>query len=99
MLEITIHDDDNIEPVREIFTVTLDAPAAGASCKLGSVTTADLTIEEGVCDRTLRPQKPYRDCQRLSHATRGGSKSARERYLAILSRVYRLSPRQSSCTD
>ena len=52
VIEITIHDDDNIEPVREVFTVTLDAPAEGADYNLGSVTSGVVTIEEGVCDRT-----------------------------------------------
>ncbi len=52
VIEIPIHDDDNIEPVREVFTVTLDEPAAGTGYELGSVTSAVLTIEEGVCDRT-----------------------------------------------
>ena len=52
VIEITIHDDDHIEPVREVFTVTLDAPAEEADYNLGSVTSAVVTIEEGVCDRT-----------------------------------------------
>ena len=51
-IEITIHDDDAIEPVREVFIVTLEVPTAEAGYKLGSVTSAVLTIEEGVCDRT-----------------------------------------------
>ena len=52
VLEIAIHDDDNIEPTREVFTVTLGAPSAGASYELGSATSVVLTIAEGVCDRT-----------------------------------------------
>ena len=53
LIEIRIHDDDDdIEPVRELFTVTLEEPAAGTGYELGSVTSAVLTIEEGVCDRT-----------------------------------------------
>ena len=52
VIEITITDDDDIEPVREVFTVTLDAPVEGAGYQLGSVTSAVVTIEEGVCDRT-----------------------------------------------
>ena len=51
-IEITIHDDDEIEPVREVFTVTLEVPTAEAGYQLGSVTSVVLTIEEGVCDRT-----------------------------------------------
>ena len=52
VLEITIHDDDEIEPVREVFTVTLKVPTAEAGYRLGSMTSVVLTIEEGVCDRT-----------------------------------------------
>lgn len=51
-LEIPIDDDTNIESTREIFTLTLDAPATGAGYVLGSETSATVTIEEGVCDRT-----------------------------------------------
>ena len=52
VIEIAINDDDDIEPVRELFTVTLDTPGGDAGYGLGVVATAVLTIEEGVCDRT-----------------------------------------------
>lgn len=53
-LEITIQDDDDIEPTREHFTVALDTPEEGAGYVLGSSITAFVTIQEGVCDRTPR---------------------------------------------
>lgn len=53
-LEIAVLDDDDIEPTREVFTVVLDAPADDAGYVLRRVTTAVVTIEEGVCDRTPR---------------------------------------------
>ena len=51
-IEIAINDDDEIEPAREVFTVTLDAPGDDAGYGLGVVASAAVTIEEGVCDRT-----------------------------------------------
>lgn len=51
-LEIPIEDDTDIESTRESFTLTLDAPVTGAGYVLGSATSATVTIEEGVCDRT-----------------------------------------------
>ena len=51
-IEIAINDDDEIEPVREVFTVTLDTPGSDAGYGLGAVAAAAVTIEEGVCDRT-----------------------------------------------
>ena len=52
VIEIAINDDDEIESVREVFTVTLDAPGSDAGYGLGVVAAASVTIEEGVCDRT-----------------------------------------------
>ena len=52
VIEIAINDDDEIEPVREVFTVTLDTPGSDAGYGLGVVASAAVTIEEGVCDRT-----------------------------------------------
>ena len=49
---IAIRDDDDIEPAREAFLFTLDAPAAGAGYELGATTSTQVTIAEGVCDRT-----------------------------------------------
>ena len=52
VIEIAIDDDDEIESVREVFTLTLDTPGGDAGYGLGVVATATVTIEEGVCDRT-----------------------------------------------
>ena len=51
-IEISINDDDEIESVREVFTVTLDTPGSDAGYGLGVLASAVVTIEEGVCDRT-----------------------------------------------
>ena len=51
-VEIAVREDDSIEATREVFTVVLDAPDEGAGYQLGQLTTAVVTIEEGVCDRT-----------------------------------------------
>ncbi|WP_419163379.1 leishmanolysin-related zinc metalloendopeptidase [Candidatus Palauibacter sp.] len=51
-VRITIRDDPDIEPAREAFVLTLDPPAEGAGYVLGAVTSAPVTIREGVCDRT-----------------------------------------------
>lgn len=55
-IELDIRDDDDIEPAREVLTVTLHAPAAGDGFVLGARDTAVVLIEEGVCDRTPRIQ-------------------------------------------
>ena len=52
LFEIAVADDSEPEPVREVFTVTLDEPASAAAYELGSPSTATVTILEGVCDRT-----------------------------------------------
>ncbi len=51
-IEIRVADDGDIEPTREVFTLTLDVPASGAGYELGSLTRGVLEIAEGVCDRT-----------------------------------------------
>lgn len=51
---IDIHDDDDIEPTREVFTVTLEPPGDDTGYIRGLLHTAAVTIEEGVCDRTPR---------------------------------------------
>lgn len=56
-IELEIRDDNDIEPAREVLTVTLHAPAAGAGFVLGPRDTAVVLIEEGVCDRTPRIQE------------------------------------------
>ena len=51
-VRIAIRDDDDIEPVREAFLFSLDAPATDAGYRLGATTSTRVTIAEGVCDRT-----------------------------------------------
>ena len=51
-IEIAINDDDDIEPTREVFTVTLNAPGEEDGYILGSPASASVRIREGVCDRT-----------------------------------------------
>ncbi|WP_428275763.1 leucine-rich repeat protein [Candidatus Palauibacter sp.] len=51
-VRIAIRDDDDIEPASEAFLFSLDAPAAGAGYELGATTSTQVTIAEGVCDRT-----------------------------------------------
>lgn len=53
-LEITVHDDDDIEPTREVFAISLETPGEGAGYVLGPSATATVSIEEGICDRTPR---------------------------------------------
>ena len=53
-IQLHINDDEDIEPAREVMTVTLDAPATGAGFVIGAPDTAVVFIEEGVCDRTPR---------------------------------------------
>ena len=52
VIEFASHDDNDIEPAREVFTVTLSAPAEHANDLALGRTTATVTINEGVCDRT-----------------------------------------------
>ncbi|WP_419947566.1 leucine-rich repeat protein [Candidatus Palauibacter sp.] len=51
-VRIAILDDDDIEPAREAFLFSLDAPATDAGYRLGATTSTQVTIAEGVCDRT-----------------------------------------------
>ena len=51
-IEIPIRDDQQIEPAREVFTITLEESHAGAEHVVGDVRTATAIIAEGVCDRT-----------------------------------------------
>ena len=51
-VEIAIADDDVTEPLREAFAVHLTAPERNPDYGLGLQTTATVTIDEGVCDRT-----------------------------------------------
>ena len=51
-IAVAISDDADIEPTREVFTIVLDAPAPNDGYVLGGTTSALVTINEGVCDRT-----------------------------------------------
>ena len=51
VIEITIRDDIDIEPAREVFTVALAVPAEHQNDVALGTATATLTIDEGVCDR------------------------------------------------
>ena len=51
VIDIAINDDDEIEPVREAFTVQLQAPDNEA-WGIGLVSAVTVRINEGVCDRT-----------------------------------------------
>ena len=51
-LEVTVHDDDDIEPVWERFTLALQPPLAEPPAYGLSTASVTVTIEEGVCDRT-----------------------------------------------
>lgn len=51
-VRIAIRDDDDIEPAREAFLFSLDAPPTDAGYRLGATTSTQVTIAEGVCDRT-----------------------------------------------
>ena len=52
VIEITIRDDIDIEPAREVFTVALAVPAEHQNDVALGAAAATLTIDEGVCDRT-----------------------------------------------
>ena len=52
VIEIRIADDDEIEPPREVLTLTLDRPATGSGFVLAPPSSAAVVIREGVCDRT-----------------------------------------------
>ena len=49
---IPIVQDNAIEPLQEVFTVTLDLPEANAGYRLGSPATIAVSLHEGVCDRS-----------------------------------------------
>lgn len=52
VIEIGIQDDDDIEPTREVFVLTLSAPAEDDGYVVGETLSATAVIHEGVCDRT-----------------------------------------------
>ena len=51
-LRIAIKDDNDIEPPREVVAVALDSPGPDDEYLLGSIASAVVTIDEGICDRT-----------------------------------------------
>ena len=73
--DIPILDDDDIEPVRESFAVTLTSDEAG----LGTAT-ATVHIAEGVCDRTWQVADALRggwDCEAVTAAELGSLRMVR----------------------
>ncbi len=79
MIEIAINDDDEIEPAREVFTLTLDTPGSDAGYGLGEVAGAAVTIEEGVCDRTRQVAEEI-----VRQAGVGGCSQVEDRHLASI---------------
>ena len=79
VIEIAINDDDEIEPTREVFTVTLDTPGRNAGYGLGVVAGAAVTIEEGVCDRTPQVAEEI-----VRQAGVGGCSQVENRHLASI---------------
>ena len=53
-IEISIVDDDELEPSREVLTVTLAPPGEETGYRRGYPHAATVVVEEGVCDRTPR---------------------------------------------
>ena len=74
-IDIPILDDDDIEPARESFAVTLTSDEAG----LGTAT-ATVHIAEGVCDRTWQVADALRggwDCEAVTAAELAGLRMVR----------------------
>ena len=74
-IDIPILDDDDIEPMRESFAVTLASDNAG----LGTAT-ATVHIAEGVCDRTWQVANALRggwDCEAVTAAELAGLRMVR----------------------
>ena len=71
VIEITIREDIEIEPAREVFTVTLAVPAEHQNDVALGTAIATVTIDEGVCDRTPQVRDALRGadaCSALSTA-------------------------------
>ncbi len=68
-LQIGIASDTDVEAAHEFFTVTLNAPGATAGYQLGAerARSANVTIEEGVCDRTTLVANKLIDLASVSH--------------------------------
>ena len=76
-IEIPIADDDELEPPREVLTVTLDPPGEETGYRPGHPHAATVVIEEGVCDRTptIRDEIVAADEGRRNRAGGAGSTS------------------------
>ena len=77
-IEITIAEDSDIEPPREVFTVTLSVPAEHADDMALGTSSATITIDEGVCDRTPEVRDALRGtaaCSAVSSANLNGRQS------------------------
>ena len=70
VIVVQINDDGAIEPTRELFQVTLSAPAPNAEYGLGLRHSTTVTIKEGVCDRSLAVRdaiRAGRDCAEVAN--------------------------------
>lgn len=76
-IALTITDDDDIEPAREVLLVTLDVPDPGAGYVPGSSASATVTIEEGVCDRTMQVRDEIMRLVETADCTRPASSDLR----------------------
>ena len=77
-IEIAIAEDIDIEPPREVFTVTLSVPAEHANDVALGTATATVIIDEGVCDRTPEVRDALRGaaaCSAVSSANLAGRQS------------------------
>ena len=59
-IEISIREDSDIEPAREVFTVVLTVPSQHQNDIALGAATATVTINEGVCDRTPKVRDALR---------------------------------------
>ncbi len=78
VIEITIRQDIDIEPAKEVFTVGLAVPAEHQNNVALGAATATVTIDEGVCDRTPQVRDALRGaaaCSAVSTADLDGRES------------------------
>lgn len=80
-IEITISDDEDIEPTREVLLVTLQ-PAAGDEYTVGGTRSAAVLIDEGVCDRTPQVQDEI-----MSQAGTGDCTAVDNRHLELVEKL------------
>ena len=70
VIAVRINDDGDIEPTRELFQITLSAPAPNADYGLSLGHSTTVTIKEGVCDRSLAVRNAIRagrDCAEVAN--------------------------------